>query len=182
MANIGLVHTLGSVQARGSVRAVKRSNARGAGPGTFTRSPRRRSNEPGRLPRIYAPHDRTTRRGVPCLLRLTFLSFRLQPPAAVPGLICLSPGPTISALVSRCAGTDGILGFASVSQARHDDWPNRVRQPADRKFASSCSPPPLSRTQLLSTKGRRSIPEGTSTLPIKRLHRRTRPGAKHRAE
>ena len=142
-----------------------------------------RVNVPGPVGEAAPAHlDRTTRRGVPCLLRLTFLSFRLQPPAAVPGLICLSPGPTISALVSRCAGTDGILGFASVSQARHDDWPNRVRQPADRKFASSCSPPPLTRTQLLSTKGRRSIPEGTSTLPIKRLHRRTRPGAKHRAE
>jgi hypothetical protein len=43
-----------------------------------------------------------------------------------------------------------LLDFALSQQARHYARPNRVRYPADRKFASSCSPPRLTTTQLLS--------------------------------
>ena len=58
-------------------------------------------------------------------------------------------------------------------RARHNDRPNRVRYPADRLFTSSCSPPFLSKTQLLSVNRCRSTYVGTFTLPIKRLRRRT---------
>jgi len=58
-------------------------------------------------------------------------------------------------------------------RARHNDRPNRVRQPADRLFTSSCSPPFLSKTQLPSVNTCRSTYAGTFTLPIKRLRRRT---------
>jgi hypothetical protein len=37
------------------------------------------------------------------------------------------------------------------SQARRALPPNQVRYPTDRQFASSCSPPLLAATQLLST-------------------------------
>src|SRR5207253_10769830 len=41
-------------------------------------------------------------------------------------------------------------GFAFSQQARHDDWPNRVRHPTDESFTSRCSPPRLLATQLRS--------------------------------
>jgi hypothetical protein len=42
------------------------------------------------------------------------------------------------------------LGFASPRQARRYARPNRVRQPTDCMFASSCFPPRLTATQLPS--------------------------------
>ena len=65
------------------------------------------------------------------------------------------------------------MGFAVHMRARHNDRPNRVRYPADRLFTSSCSPPFLSKTQLLSVNRCRSTYVGTFTLQIKRLRRRT---------
>jgi len=56
-------------------------------------------------------------------------------------------------------GTRASLGFAFPLQARHDNRPNRVRQPTDRRFTSSCSPPPLARTQLLSVTEFRPNPD-----------------------
>jgi hypothetical protein len=44
-----------------------------------------------------------------------------------------------------------VLGFALRTQARHSDWPNRVRYPIDQQFVSGCSPPRLAATQLPST-------------------------------
>jgi len=117
--------------------------------------------------------NRLTSNGDPCLLCLTFQSFRLQPPLVIPGLICFIQGYPSATLVIRCAGNDGNLGFAGFQQARHNDRPNRVRHPTDQLFAFSCSAPPLARTQLLSANGFRSTHEGTYTLLIKQHHRRT---------
>ena len=41
-------------------------------------------------------------------------------------------------------------GFATERQARHSVTPNQVRHPPDCQFTSSCSPPRLTATQLLS--------------------------------
>ena len=57
--------------------------------------------------------------------------------------------------------------------ARHHSPPNRVRHPADRQFASGCSPPRLAATQLLSASGVWLPPTRTFTLLNKRLHGRT---------
>jgi hypothetical protein len=43
------------------------------------------------------------------------------------------------------------LGFATRSQARQHTLPKQVRHPTGYPFASSCSPPRLAATQLLST-------------------------------
>ena len=51
----------------------------------------------------------------------------------------------------------GLLGFAFPTQAHRAIGPKRVRHPADYSFASRCSPPPLARTQFLSTSGRSVI-------------------------
>ena len=57
--------------------------------------------------------NKLTRDGVPCLRRLTFQSFCLQPPPVVSGSICLVPELTICNLVYPvCRRDDGILGFA----------------------------------------------------------------------
>ena len=58
-----------------------------------------------------------------------------------------------------CSGPGRHLGFAFRLQARHDNRPNRVRHPTDRRFTSSCSPPPLARTQLLSVTEFRPNPD-----------------------
>jgi hypothetical protein len=42
------------------------------------------------------------------------------------------------------------LGFAMVTQARRSIPPKQVRYPTGCSFASSCSPPRLAATQLLS--------------------------------
>ena len=61
-------------------------------------------------------------------------------------------------------------------QARRYIPPNQVRYPADRQFASSCSPPRLATTQLLSASGSWLAPARTSTVLCVRLHGRTRSG------
>ena len=66
-----------------------------------------------------------------------------------------------------------IQGFAVIQQARHGFTPKRVRAPTDWQFASSCSPPRLSATQLLSATKLRLTLTGTLTLLTKRPHGRT---------
>ena len=78
------------------------------------------------------------RRSSPRLLRHTFLSFRLQP-RELPDhrLPPRQRDPRVS-------------DFALVSQARRSSPPNRVRFTTDQLFASGCSPPRLTATQLPS--------------------------------
>ena len=66
--------------------------------------------------------------------------------------------------------------FAMNEQARRYTPPNRVRHPADRQFASSCSPPRLAATQLPSTTGPWLTLTQTFTVQMWRLHGRTHPG------
>ena len=54
--------------------------------------------------------------------------------------------------------------------------PNRVRFTADRQFVSSCSPPHLAVTQLLSTTGPWLTLTRTLTVLTQRLYGRTRDG------
>ena len=49
-------------------------------------------------------------------------------------------------------------------QTRRLALPNRIRYPADCPFASSCSPPHLTMTQLLSATALWHTPTGTFTL------------------
>ncbi len=63
-------------------------------------------------------------------------------------------------------------------QARRYIPPNQVRYPADRQFASSCSPPRLATTQLLSASGSWLAPARTSTVLCVRLHGRTHSGVR----
>ena len=78
---------------------------------------------------IFSPH----------LLRLTFLSFHLQPRDAPD---------------HRFNYHSSVIGDFQASpfscRLAANTPPNRVRHPADRQFASSCSPPRLTTTQLLS--------------------------------
>ena len=64
-------------------------------------------------------------------------------------------------------------GFATLVQARRNIPPKQVRHPTDRQFVSSCSPPRLATTQLLSTTELWRTPTGICTLLIARLHGRT---------
>ena len=61
-------------------------------------------------------------------------------------------------------------------QARRHIPPNRVRHPADRQFASGCSPPRLTTTQLPSATRSWLASTRTCTVLIRRLHRRTHSG------
>ena len=63
--------------------------------------------------------------------------------------------------------------FAMNEQARRHTPPNRVRYPADRQFASSCSPPRLAATQLPSATGPWLTLTQTFTVQMWRLHGRT---------
>ena len=67
-------------------------------------------------------------------------------------------------------------------QARRYIPPNQVRYPADRQFASSCSPPRLATTQLLSASGSWLAPARTSTVLCVRLHGRTHSGVRRNPE
>ena len=78
------------------------------------------------------------RRRSPRLPRHTFLSFRLQP-RGLPG----------HRLPPR-QRDQRVSDFAMNEQARRSSPPNRVRHPTDRHFASGCSPPRLTATQLPS--------------------------------
>src|SRR6266568_6604779 len=66
-----------------------------------------------------------------------------------------------------------IPGFAVIQQARHGVTPKRVRPPADWQFASGCSPPRLTATQLPSASKPRHTSTGTRTLLTRRPHGRT---------
>jgi hypothetical protein len=82
-----------------------------------------------------------------------------------------SPLPTQrDRLPGLCPG----LGFTLNPQAHRYARPNRVRYPTDCMFASGCSPPRLTATQLpLATQERASPGEGTSTPLIAPGPRRT---------
>ena len=82
-----------------------------------------------------------------------------------------SPLPTQrDRLPGPCPG----LGFTLNPQAHRYARPNRVRYPTDCMFASGCSPPRLTATQLpLATQERASPGEGTSTPLIAPASRRT---------
>jgi hypothetical protein len=76
-------------------------------------------------------------------------------------------------LPGLCPGLD----FTLNPQARRYARPNRVRYPTDCMFASGCSPPRLTATQLpLATQERASPGEGTSTPLIAPAPRRTDSG------
>ena len=98
----------------------------------------------------------------PRLSRATFLSFRPQPRN--------TPQHRFIRHHQRAAL---FPGFATLVQARRNTPPKQVRYPTDRKFVSSCSPPRLATTQLLSTKQLWLTPTGICTLLITRLHGRT---------
>ena len=69
--------------------------------------------------------------------------------------------------------TRRVSDFAMNEQARRYTPPNRVRYPADRQFASGCSPPHLMVTQLPSATGLWLTPTRTYTVLFARLHGRT---------
>ena len=98
-----------------------------------------------------------TRTGILPSRHRTFRPFHLQPPVAVPGTDLVFPQGLPPRLHRKCIAPTGQgfarrhLGFATGLQARHDNRPNRVRHyPMDWSFTCSCSPPPLTRTQLLT--------------------------------
>ena len=86
-------------------------------------------------------------------------------PLTVLCLLCLPPPTTRRRRTSLSYSTVEVQRVRSILlpqdqaslfawQARPDDWPNRVSHRADVTFASRCSPPPFSRTQLRSTTAR----------------------------
>jgi len=97
------------------------------------------------------------------LLRLAFPSFRPQPRKPSDG--------RFSTVVSAPAV---VPGFALTQPARHGFAPNRVRAPSDRQFASGCSPPRRTATQLPSATKLRHALAGTPTPQTRRP--RGRPG------
>ena len=99
----------------------------------------------------------------PRFSRDTFPTFRLQPRDA--------PRHRFPRQFQR-AGR--VSDFALNEQARRYIPPNRVRFTTDRQFASSCSPPRLSTTQLPSASGSWLAPTRTYTVLCVRLHGRTR--------
>jgi len=86
----------------------------------------------------------------------------------------MRPGIALRANLQR-AGR--VPDFATNEQARRHIPPNRVRHPADRQFASGCSPPRLAATQLPPATGLWLTPTRTSTVPLRRLYGRTHSGA-----
>ena len=79
--------------------------------------------------------------------------------------------PTVS-----LRGTLASIGLRHPLEVGHDNQPNRVRYPADQSFTSSCSPPPLTRTQLLSVTEFKPTPTRTFTLLIRYTYKRTTAG------
>ena len=104
------------------------------------------------------------RRRSPRLPRHTFLSFRLQPR----GL----PGHRFPPRQRVQRFSD----FAMNEQARRSSPPNRVRHPTDRQFASGCSPPRFTATQLPSATELWHTPAWTFTMLLWRHHGRTYSG------
>ncbi len=87
------------------------------------------------------------------------------------------PPPTTRVTrISLCTPSQRIRcvsGFAFSQPARRHSPPNRVRLPADRQFASGCSPPRLAATQLPSATGPWLTLTRTLTVLCARLHERT---------
>ena len=87
------------------------------------------------------------------------------------------PPPTTRVTrISLCTPSQRIRcvsGFAFSQPARRHSPPNRVRLPADRQFASGCSPPRLAATQLPSATGSWLTLTRTLTVLCARLHERT---------
>jgi len=113
-----------------------------------------------------------------CFMYRIFPSFRLQPPPVASRIqpVLFRELTARSANRIPYSGPERHLGFAFPLQARHDNRPNRVRHPTDRSFTSSCSPPPLVRTQLLSVTEFRPNPTRTHTLLIQYTYKRTTAG------
>ena len=107
----------------------------------------------------------------PRLSRTNFPTFRLQPRSAPQ-----------HRFPRHCQRAGRFPDFAMNEQARRHTPPNRVRHPADCQFASSCSPPRLAATQLLSASGSWLAPAWTSTMLFVRLHGRTRSGESRNPE
>ncbi|MBK9442618.1 MAG: IS66 family insertion sequence element accessory protein TnpB [Comamonadaceae bacterium] len=76
--------------------------------------------------------------------------FSLHLPNVPPPTTPCNPNIALHAIFQR---TGRVSDFAMRLQARRHTPPNRVRYPADRQFASGCSPPRLAATQLPSTTG-----------------------------
>jgi len=97
-------------------------------------------------------------RGSPHFSTRTFLAFRPQPHGAPD---------------HRFGRHASVIGWFQASplneQARRNTPPNRVRFTTDRKFASGCSPPRLSATQLPSATGLWPPPVRTLTALIRAL-------------
>ena len=103
------------------------------------------------------------------LLRLTFLTFCPQPRDAP---------------VHRFARHHSVYSEFQASpypsRLAANIPPNQVRHPTDRQFASGCSPPRLTATQLPSATEPWHAPTRTFTVLIRRPHGRTRVGTAHR--
>ena len=70
----------------------------------------------------------------------------LSPPR--PGLVLARSLPR--GLPTASSRDHGVIGLPLGEKVGRDNRPNQVRHPTDQQFTSSCSPPPLARTQLLS--------------------------------
>ena len=118
-----------------------------------------------RLPRYYEGSDSCARHpGAQVSPLVSFILPDVPPPTT--RVVRKSLWPPDQRL--RC-----VSGFAIPLQARHHSPPNRVRHPADRQFASGCSPPRFAAAQLPSASGFWLSPARTFTLLNKRLHGRT---------
>jgi len=104
-------------------------------------------------------------------LQVSPLISRHLPNVAPPTTLC-----TPVSLYTPFQRTGRVSDFAMNEQARRVTPPNRVRHPAHRQFASSCSPPRLAATQLLSATGPWLTLTQTFTVQMSRLHGRTHPG------
>ena len=115
--------------------------------------------------KALTPESRHLALRSPCLSHCIFPTFRLQPRCV--------PRHRFTRHNQR-AGR--VSDFAMNEQARRYTPPNRVRYPADRQFASGCSPPHFAVTQLPSATGPWLTLTQTFTVLTQRLHRRTHPG------
>ncbi len=93
----------------------------------------------------------------------------LSPPGS--GLVLTRSLPR--GLPAAYLGTRASFGLHHHSEVGHDNRPKRVRHPTDQQFISSCSPPPLARTQLLSISTFRPNLARTFTLLIQHTYKRT---------
>jgi hypothetical protein len=108
------------------------------------------------------PAQLTDHAGLPAYCTTPLLSFRLQP-----------RGLPDHRLPPR-QRDQRVSDFAMNEQARRSSPPNRVRYPTDQQFASGCSPPRLTATQLPSATELWLPPARTFTVLIWRPHGRTR--------